>query len=138
MRWLCKIHGSGLPRKKQAADQRHREQYHEDSDFLAFVNLWNSYEEQRKALSNSQLRKYCKQQFLSFMRMKEWRDLHRQLVIACRDLKFVLNDSDASYTDVHKSLLSGLLSHLGSKGDEADYMGARNRRFYIFSDVNTV
>ncbi|MDB2384463.1 ATP-dependent RNA helicase HrpA [Endozoicomonas sp.] len=118
--------------KKQAADQRHREHYHDDSDFLTFVNLWDRYEEQRQALSQSQLRKYCKQQFLSFMRMREWRDLHRQLALACRDLRFSENDAPASYGDVHKALLSGLLSHLGNKDDEADYMGARNRRFYLF------
>ncbi len=118
--------------KQQAADQRHRELYHEDSDFLTFVSLWESYEEQRQALSQNQLRKYCKQQFLSFMRMREWRDLHRQLTLACRDLKFRVNEESASYGDVHKALLSGLLSHLGNKDDEADYMGARNRRFYLF------
>ncbi|KEI72684.1 ATP-dependent RNA helicase HrpA [Endozoicomonas elysicola] len=118
--------------KKQAADQRHREFYHDDSDFLTYVNLWEAYEEQRQALSQNQLRKYCNTQFLSFMRMREWRDLHRQLTLACKDLEFRLNDSPASYGDVHKALLSGLLSQLGSKDDEADYMGARNRRFYLF------
>lgn len=118
--------------KQQAADQRHREFYHDDSDFLTYVNLWEAYEEQRQELSQNQLRKYCNKQFLSFMRMREWRDLHRQLTLACKDLQFRFNDSPASYADVHKSLLSGLLSQLGSKDDEADYMGARNRRFYLF------
>ncbi|WP_257296498.1 ATP-dependent RNA helicase HrpA [Endozoicomonas sp. YOMI1] len=118
--------------KQQAADQRHREFYHDDSDFMTYVNLWAAYEEQRQALSQNQLRKYCNKQFLSFMRMREWRDLHRQLTLACKDLQFRLNDSPASYGDVHKSLLAGLLSQLGSKDDEADYMGARNRRFYLF------
>ena len=118
--------------KQQAADQRHREFYHEDSDFMTFVNLWEAYEEQRQNLTQSQLRKYCKQQFLSFMRMREWRDLHRQLALSCKDLKFTTNEVAASFADVHKSLLAGLLSHLGNKDDEADYMGARNRRFYVF------
>ena len=118
--------------KQQAADQRHREFYHEDSDFQTFVTLWEAYEEQRQNISQNQLRKYCKQQFLSFMRMREWRDLHRQLALSCKDLKFAVNNSSASYADVHKSLLAGLLSHLGNKDDEADYMGARNRRFYVF------
>nr|WP_306671113.1 ATP-dependent RNA helicase HrpA [Endozoicomonas sp. SESOKO1] len=118
--------------KQQAADQRHREFYHDDSDFMTYVNLWEAYEEQRQALSQNQLRKYCNKQFLSFMRMREWRDLHRQLTLACKDLQFRVNDSPASYGDVHKSLLSGLLSQLGSKDDEADYMGARNRCFYLF------
>ncbi|WP_281177683.1 ATP-dependent RNA helicase HrpA [Endozoicomonas arenosclerae] len=118
--------------KKQAADQRHREHYHDDSDFMSLVQLWNIYEEQRQELSQSQLRKYCKQQFLSFMRMREWRDLHRQLALACKEVGLKINEDEASYADIHKSLLAGLLSHLGSKDDDADYMGARNRRFYIF------
>ena len=118
--------------KQQAADQRYRENYHDDSDFMSFVQLWQSYEEQRQELSHNQLRKYCKQQFLSFMRMREWRDLHRQLALACKDIGLKLNEESASYGDVHKSLLAGLLSHLGSKDEEADYMGARNRRFYLF------
>ncbi|MGB1271165.1 MAG: ATP-dependent RNA helicase HrpA, partial [Endozoicomonas sp.] len=118
--------------KQQAADQRHREFYHDDSDFMTFVNLWEAYEQQRQDLSQNQLRKYCKQQFLSFMRMREWRDLHRQLALSCKDLGFRGNESPASYGDIHKSLLSGLLSQLGGKDDEADYMGARNRRFYLF------
>ncbi len=118
--------------KQQAADQCHREYYHEDSDFLTFVNVWQSYEEQRQALSQSQLRKYCKKQFLSFIRMREWRDLHRQLTLACHDLKFRCNEQPAGYGDVHRALLTGLLSHLSNKDDEADYLGARNRRFYLF------
>lgn len=118
--------------KQQAADQRHREFYHDDSDFLSYVNLWQGYEEQRQSLSQNQLRKYCTKQFLSFMRMREWRDLHRQLALACKDLQFKVNEEPASYGAVHKALLSGLLSQLGSKDDEADYMGARNRRFYLF------
>ncbi|MGB0360041.1 MAG: ATP-dependent RNA helicase HrpA, partial [Endozoicomonas sp.] len=118
--------------KQQVADQCHREFYHDDSDFLTYVNLWQAYEKQRQELSQNQLRKYCTKQFLSFMRMREWRDLHRQLTLACKDLQFRINDSPASYEDLHKSLLSGLLSQLGSKDDEADYMGARNRRFYLF------
>lgn len=118
--------------KQQAADQCHRALYHEDSDFLTLVNLWEAYEQQRQQLSQSQLRKYCKQQFLSFLRMREWRDLHRQLTLACRDLGFRVNDQPASYGDIHRALLAGQLSHLGSKDDEADYMGARNRRFYLF------
>ncbi|MGI9280875.1 MAG: ATP-dependent RNA helicase HrpA [Endozoicomonas sp.] len=118
--------------KKQAADQRHREHYHDDSDFMSLVQLWSAYEEQRQELSQNQLRKYCKQQFLSFMRMREWRDLHRQLTLACKEVGLSVNEDEANYADIHKSLLAGLLSHLGSKDDDADYMGARNRRFYIF------
>ncbi|MDP0562757.1 MAG: ATP-dependent RNA helicase HrpA [Candidatus Endonucleobacter sp. (ex Gigantidas childressi)] len=117
---------------KQRADQCHREQYHNESDFMTFVNIWDSYEKQRQELSQSQLRQYCKQQFLSFVRMREWRDLHRQLLVVCHGLKYRVNGDPASYSDIHKALLSGLLSHIGSKGDDADYIGARNQRFFLF------
>ena len=51
---------------------------------MAWLNLWRHYEEQRQALSQGQLRKLCKREYFSFMRMREWRDIHVQLTIACR------------------------------------------------------
>ncbi|WP_281645518.1 ATP-dependent RNA helicase HrpA [Parendozoicomonas sp. Alg238-R29] len=118
--------------KKQASDQAHREFYDDDSDFLTYVNLWRWYEEQRQELSSNQLRKLCKKHFLSFMRMREWKDMHRQLALVCKDLKLRHNNEPATYGDVHKALLTGLLSHLGNKTEEADYLGARNRKFWVF------
>ncbi|PJE79511.1 hypothetical protein CI610_01517 [invertebrate metagenome] len=118
--------------KQQASDQAHREFYHKESDFLTLVNVWDEWQKQGEELSKSQLRKYCKTQFLSYLRMIEWQDLHRQLVIACRDLNFRCNEEAASYESVHRSLLSGLLSGIGNKDDDADYLGARNRKFYVF------
>lgn len=118
--------------KQQAADEKHRVHKHDESDFLSYVNLWNSYEEQRQELSQNHLRKYCKKHFLNYLRMREWRDIHRQLHLVCKELKWQENAEPASYETVHKSLLSGLLSHLGNKTDEGDYLGARNRKFHIF------
>ncbi len=118
--------------KQQVADQTHREHQDEDSDFVSFVNLWNAFEEQRQTLSSNQLRKFCTKQFLSFMRMREWRDVHRQLHLACKSLGYESKEEDASYQSVHVSLLSGLLSHIGFKQENREFLGARNRRFYIF------
>ena len=118
--------------KQQASDQKHREFYDDDSDFQTYVNLWRWYEDQRQELSSSQLRKLCTKQFLSFMRMREWKDMHRQLALVCKDLKLRHNNEPATYADVHKALLAGLLSHLGNKTEEADYLGARNRKFWLF------
>jgi ATP-dependent helicase HrpA len=118
--------------KQQAADEKHRVHKHDESDFLSYVNLWHSYEEQRQELSQNHLRKYCKKHFLNYMRMREWRDVHRQLHLVCKELKWKENSDPASYEMVHRSLLSGLLSHLGNKTDEGDYLGARNRKFHIF------
>ncbi len=118
--------------KKQAADQKHKELAHEESDFLSFVNLWDAFEEQRQELTNSQLRKWCQKSFVNYMRMREWRDVHKQLHILCREMDFVLNTEPASYENVHKSLLAGLLSHIAQKEDGAEYLGARQRKLQIF------
>jgi hypothetical protein len=64
---------------QQAADEAHAKFKDENSDFVAFLNLWNWYEEKRHHLSTNQLRKACKQSFLSFVRMREWREIHHQL-----------------------------------------------------------
>lgn len=123
--------------KRQASDERHRAYAHEESDFLTFVNLWDFYEEQRQELSQNQLRKFCTKNFLSYMRMREWRDTHRQLHLICKELKeqdkkFVERNEPASYEAVHKSLLAGLLSHMGFKQEKKEYLGARNRHFNLF------
>ena len=70
--------------RQQQADQAHARFRHPRSDFLAWLNLWRYYEEQRQLLSQNQLRKLCQREFLSFARLREWRDIHRQLSIACR------------------------------------------------------
>ena len=117
---------------QQAADEAHRRYGDQQSDFLAFVNLWNSYEEARQELTANQLRKYCRSNFLSFVRMREWRDIHRQLHLLCRELKFSENREPGDYASIHQALISGLLGNIGEKTGENDYAGARNRTHYIF------
>lgn len=125
--------------KQQAADQRHREFWHEDSDFLAYVNLWNVCEEQRQELTNNLFKKWCQKHFLSHNRLREWRDLHKQLLLACKKIDLTIKNDSASYDAVHRSLLTGLLGNIGQFAKEkvddknqGDYLGARNRRFSIF------
>lgn len=74
--------------KQQAADEQHRRFWDKSSDFMSLVNLWNYYEIQRQEHSQNQLRKLCKKEFLSVLRMREWRDIHRQLLLTCKDLGF--------------------------------------------------
>ncbi len=118
--------------KQQAADQKHREYADEESDFVTLINLWHRYEEQRQELSQNQLRKYCQKNFLAYMRMREWRDVHRQLHLICKNLDYKENSAPASYESLHKALLSGLLGNMGFKQEGKEYLGARNRRFSIF------
>ncbi|GAA0686944.1 ATP-dependent RNA helicase HrpA [Marinobacterium maritimum] len=118
--------------KRQAADQKHKEYADEESDFMTLLNLWQLWHEQREEMSQSQLRRWCQKQFLSFMRLREWRDVHRQLLLSVKDLGLKENTEPAEYPVIHQSLLAGLLSHIGFKQDKGEYLGARNRRFKIF------
>ena len=117
---------------QQAADEAHRFYWHEQSDFMTLVNLWEAYEAQRQTLTQNQLRKYCRKNYLSFMRMREWRDVHRQLHLMCRELNLKENRQPSDYASVHRALLSGLLGNIGEKTDDHEYTGARNRKHYIF------
>ena len=72
--------------KQQAADEKHRRFWDEQSDFIALVNLWNYVEAQRQELSQNQLRKLCGREFLNFLRLKEWRELHHQVKLAVKNV----------------------------------------------------
>jgi ATP-dependent helicase HrpA len=160
--------------RQQAADQAHAQWKDVDSDFAALINLWRGFEEQRQALGSSALRSWCRKNFLNYLRLREWRDAHRQLVLIARELKLSEGsgakgrsepagdasaqrtadrgqgrshksqahlsqsaaDTDAAqrsidYAKVHKAILSGLLSQIGQKAEEGDYLGARQRRFWV-------
>jgi ATP-dependent helicase HrpA len=118
--------------KQQAADQMHRRFWAEESDFLALVKLWDYLEEQRQALSQNQLRKLCKKEFISYLRYREWRDIHHQLRLSLRQLSLRENTEPSSYDTIHQALLTGLLGNLGFNVEGREYLGARNRRFAIF------
>ncbi len=118
--------------KQQAADVKHKPFKDENSDFLAWVNLWDHVEEQRQELSQNQFKKQCKKDFLSWIRLREWRDIHRQLHLALKPLGLVENNQAAAYEPVHRALVTGLLDYLGFRGDDKEYTGSRNRKFHLF------
>ncbi len=117
---------------QSAADQAHAEHRHDTSDFLSFTNLHALVQVQRKDLSNSGFKKWCRKQFLSDVRLREWADIRHQLVEACRSLKFHTNEQEAPMDNVHRAVLSGLLSHIARKTDKGDYAGARGRQLQVF------
>jgi ATP-dependent helicase HrpA len=119
------------PERQQAADQAHAQWKDQDSDFAGLVNLWRGFEEQRQALTASPLRNWCRRNFLNYLRLREWRDSHRQLSLICRDLQLTVNKEPADFPKFHKAVLSGLLSQIGQKTEEGDYLGARQRRFWV-------
>ncbi|MDO8937997.1 MAG: ATP-dependent RNA helicase HrpA [Methylicorpusculum sp.] len=126
------------PRDKPAdklpqAEAKHAIYKHPESDFLTLLNLWNAFEEQKKHLSNNKLRKYCKDQFLSYIRMKEWFDIHAQIMQVIKgELKLKPNMLEAGYSEIHRALLPGLLSNIGFKHEQYEYLGARGLKFFIF------
>ncbi|GAB2879418.1 ATP-dependent RNA helicase HrpA [Microbulbifer echini] len=118
--------------KRQAADEKHRQWQHEQSDFLSYVQLWDAFETQRQELSQNQLRKWCQKNYLSWLRMREWRDIHHQLRVACRDLDVKENKEPAEYEAVHRGIVMGMLGNIGVRDENKEFNGCRNRRFHIF------
>lgn len=119
--------------KQQASDEKHRRFEDKDSDFQSFLNLWNYVQEQQQTLSQNQFRKQCQKEFLSYLRLREWQDIHYQVRQATRELSLTINQDAAPEQAIHSAILTGLLSHIGMKdGDKSEYIGARNARFMIF------
>ncbi len=118
--------------KQQAADQAHAPFNDKESDFATLLNIWNWFEEQRQELSQNQLKKLCQKNFLSWMRMREWRDIHRQLTLICREQKLTLNRDPANYDAIHKAILAGLLGQIAVKTEKREYLATRNRKVMIF------
>ncbi|MGV9918105.1 ATP-dependent RNA helicase HrpA [Streptomyces cellulosae] len=134
--------------KQTQADQQHARFRDETSDFLAFLNLWRYIREQQKERGSSSFRRMCKQEYLNFLRIREWQDIYAQLRTVAKQMGIHLNDQDAPADRIHVSLLAGLLSHIGMKdvkeskdsgqgggrreGGRNEYLGARNAKFAVF------
>ncbi len=119
----------------QAADAAHKKYQDNRSDFNAFINIWNDLHKQRKNHNNSQFRKWCRQNFISYRRYFEWRDIYSQLKNILREQNIKLNTTPADYVAIHQAILSGFISHVGYKkesGNAGGYSGARNRNFFVF------
>ncbi|MCB5169677.1 ATP-dependent RNA helicase HrpA [Streptomyces bambusae] len=119
--------------KQTQADQQHARFKDETSDFLAFLNLWRYVREQQKERGSSSFRRMCKQEYLNFLRIREWQDIYTQLRTVAKTMGIHVNEADAPEQHVHVSLLAGLLSHIGLKDtDKNEYLGARSAKFAIF------
>jgi len=183
--------------KQQASDQKHSRFKDNTSDFISLLNLWDYYHDKNGELSQGQLRKLCRREFLSYMRLREWNETYRQLRMSLKETIFskkgkgkpssnkqqnekhpaspnngditelsVLKNKTVSslkkvggvplnknnekpvktreaegidtekylpkYDAIHQSLLTGLLSNIGFKEENQEFLGANNRKFYIF------
>ncbi len=118
--------------KQTQADQQHARFKDEHSDFVTMLNVWSYVRAKQKELSGSAFRRLCKAEYLHYLRIREWQDLVAQLRSATKDLDLTWNKADASPEAIHRSLLTGLLSHVGLRDpDKRDYLGARGARFAI-------
>lgn len=118
---------------QQAADEKHARFAVENSDFLAYLRLWDYLKEQRKQLSSSKFRRLCRDEFLHWLRIREWQDLQGQLRQITVNMGWHTDHSPVDDDAVHRSLLAGLLSHIGVReGDKRDFLGARGARFAVF------
>ncbi len=119
--------------KREAANQMHARFNNEKSDFIAMLNLYDYLQQLLANNSQSVARKQMRKEYLSYLRMREWFDIRKQLEDAVLDLKFKINTEKATYEQLHRSLLCGLLGQLGfKKQDGFEYTGARSNHFYIF------
>ncbi|MCD9622938.1 ATP-dependent RNA helicase HrpA [Rhabdothermincola salaria] len=115
------------------ADALHARFADPTSDFLALVDLWRYLRDQQRSLSSSAFRRRCRQEHLNFLRVREWEDVHSQLRQVVASLDMAQNASPADTEQVHRSILSGLLSHVGQRdGESREYVGARHTRFAVF------
>ena len=123
--------------QQQEADQLHARFRNPHSDFLSYLQLWDYLHKQQKELSRSAFRRLCKKEFLHWMRYREWLDLVQQLTDICHELKWSWKshqyEGGVNEDAIHRALLAGLLSHIGSRiSDTRDYQGTRGKRFAIF------
>ena len=121
--------------REEAARQKHARFADEHSDFTSYLNLWHYLRDQRKGLSGSAFRRMCREEFLHYLRIREWQDLTGQLrsIAAGLDLREGSeSDEPADPARVHAALAAGLLSHVGLReGESRDYTGARNSKFVL-------
>jgi ATP-dependent helicase HrpA len=121
----------------ELADLAHDQFRDESSDFLGLLKLWREFHERQEHLSGSRLRKWCRDNFLSYVRMREWVDIYQQLHGVAGDMGLAHHQrrgerKEASYEAIHRSVLAGLLSNVGMRRDTPEYSAPRAGKFHIF------
>jgi ATP-dependent helicase HrpA len=134
--------------QKEKADNAHKRFTHPDSDFLTLLAIWEIYHDEFEKMTLGKLRKFCTAHFLSFMRMREWRDVYAQLEDTLRERKNIAWTSvydgvkpgeevkfapaTPAYRSIHRAILAGLLGNIATRTDEGDYHAAHDRRVAVF------
>ena len=119
--------------KQMQADQKHALFKKEDSDFLFYLELWNTLQTSPDAQSENKRRQFARNHFLSWLRLREWKQTHQQLVELAEGLKLSFNEKPANYENLHRALLTGLLSFIANKTDERNiFMAVRQQKAKVF------
>ncbi|HKN78830.1 MAG TPA: DUF3418 domain-containing protein, partial [Lysobacter sp.] len=123
--------------QRAAADNAHAQFADPRSEFVGILKLWDAYQAAHEELTQSKLRAWCDKHFLGFLRMREWRELHRQLKLLCDELDWPVRgatgDFDhAAFATLHRALIAGLPTQIGQRGDKGFYDGPRGRKFQLF------
>ncbi|MNK41213.1 ATP-dependent RNA helicase HrpB [compost metagenome] len=123
-----------------AADNAHKKFADEKSEFTSYLKIWKWFEDAiAHKKSNRLLQEECRANFLSQLRLREWRDVHSQLLTIVREQGWRLNEAAATYEQLHTALLTGLLGNIGFKAeDEPHYLGARGIKFHIWPGSNLI
>lgn len=117
---------------QKKADEAHRKFQDESSDFASLLKIWQAYHGAQSKMSRGQLQRWCYDNFLSLVRMREWADVHQQLTQIVKDMGIASTGGPANADAIHRALLPGLLSKIGMWNQEAKtYIGARQVRFML-------
>lgn len=114
------------------ADAAHAAFADKQSDFVGVLQLWAAYQTAHAEFTQSRLRDWCQAHFLSYLRMREWRELHRQLLLITQELGWAQHSEAASFEAVHRCLLSGWPTQVARRDERGQYQGARQRKYQIF------
>lgn len=128
----CPIRAIAPADKQTQADQKHVPFRDEKSDFLSLLNLWRAYEKARGEFSRAKRRGWCKENFLSYLRLTEWHDVHGQVMEVVKgELALRLNAQPGQYESIHRALLAGLISQVAEHKEQAEYLGANGTKLHI-------
>jgi len=117
---------------RQAANEKFRLWQDEKSDFTGWIKLWHEVRIQKKEQSRNQFAKWCKKHYLSWLRLREWQDIHKQLRDQCKEFKLHFNSTEADSDSIHRTILSGIPSHIANLDQDGRYKTTRGREAAIF------
>lgn len=117
--------------KREQAREKHAPFVDEQSEFMSFLKLWSFVTQNKAELSHRSFAQLCQKNFLSFIRVCEWMDLYDELKRIVLRLNYKINSVSGNYSDIHHSILSGMLDHIGQKDEHKNYIGARELKFVV-------